>query len=270
MWFGVDPMAEKHPNYNPFAYTANNPVRFIDPDGRDWYEDECNPGKMQWFEGNGTQNGFINRGSNHQIGKNLYTTDNNNQPLSFDNALEPVEVSADRICKSESNSNSSLSDVWNSPIGRSVVPDKVGFSLSTSATVGAGTTSSLNIDWITRGNDASIIPYLTLTTGMQGGPKASADGTLSLTAGYFFSSDMRKEPSGSVANGLLGWGSYGSGSVGMGGNVSLSGSVGFSGKIGTTPTWFSGGVGFGAGVGGGFSGGFSQTMPLFNSQFKRK
>ncbi len=43
LWYGVDPMAEKHPNYNPFAYTANNPVRFIDPDGRDWYEDEnCN------------------------------------------------------------------------------------------------------------------------------------------------------------------------------------------------------------------------------------
>ena len=43
LWYGVDPMTEKHPDYNPFAYTANNPIRFIDPDGRDWYEDEnCN------------------------------------------------------------------------------------------------------------------------------------------------------------------------------------------------------------------------------------
>ena len=34
IWYGVDPLAEKYPNMSGFAYTAGNPIRFIDPDGR--------------------------------------------------------------------------------------------------------------------------------------------------------------------------------------------------------------------------------------------
>lgn len=32
----MDPLAEKHYHINPYAYCAGNPVRYIDPDGRDW------------------------------------------------------------------------------------------------------------------------------------------------------------------------------------------------------------------------------------------
>jgi RHS repeat-associated protein len=32
----IDPMAEKYYNISPYAYCLNNPVRYIDPDGREW------------------------------------------------------------------------------------------------------------------------------------------------------------------------------------------------------------------------------------------
>lgn len=33
MWFSVDPLFEKYPNVSSYAYTFNNPVKFIDPTG---------------------------------------------------------------------------------------------------------------------------------------------------------------------------------------------------------------------------------------------
>ena len=32
-----DPLAEKYYNLSPYAYCANSPVNFVDPDGRSWY-----------------------------------------------------------------------------------------------------------------------------------------------------------------------------------------------------------------------------------------
>ena len=38
MWLSVDPMADKYPSISPYAYCAWNPVRLVDPDGRDVWE----------------------------------------------------------------------------------------------------------------------------------------------------------------------------------------------------------------------------------------
>jgi hypothetical protein len=35
MWLSVDPMADKYPSTSPYAYCAWNPVKLVDPDGRE-------------------------------------------------------------------------------------------------------------------------------------------------------------------------------------------------------------------------------------------
>ncbi len=40
IWLSVDPMADKYPGVSPYVYCGNNPVRLVDPDGRDiWIYD---------------------------------------------------------------------------------------------------------------------------------------------------------------------------------------------------------------------------------------
>ena len=34
-WLSVDPIAAKYPQVSPYVYCMNNPVKFIDPDGKD-------------------------------------------------------------------------------------------------------------------------------------------------------------------------------------------------------------------------------------------
>ena len=36
LWLNVDPLAEKYPNISPYTYVANNPIKFVDYDGRDF------------------------------------------------------------------------------------------------------------------------------------------------------------------------------------------------------------------------------------------
>ncbi|SFF56165.1 RHS repeat-associated core domain-containing protein [Thermoflexibacter ruber] len=35
-WISVDPLAERHYNHSPYIFTANNPILYVDPDGRDY------------------------------------------------------------------------------------------------------------------------------------------------------------------------------------------------------------------------------------------
>ena len=36
LWLGVDPLASKYPSVSPYVYCVSNPVKYIDPDGKEW------------------------------------------------------------------------------------------------------------------------------------------------------------------------------------------------------------------------------------------
>ena len=46
LWYGVDPLAEKYPSVGVYVYCVDNPIRLIDPNGKDWYHDK--DGTMQY------------------------------------------------------------------------------------------------------------------------------------------------------------------------------------------------------------------------------
>ncbi len=53
LWYGVDPVAEKYPNFSPYCYTMNNPVMLIDPDGMEIDEGS----KKEWER----QKGYVTK-----------------------------------------------------------------------------------------------------------------------------------------------------------------------------------------------------------------
>ena len=48
-WLQPDPHAENYYSTSPYAFSLNNPVRYIDPDGRDVWEIDYS-GNVQWIE----------------------------------------------------------------------------------------------------------------------------------------------------------------------------------------------------------------------------
>jgi RHS repeat-associated protein len=40
IWLSVDPQSNKYPSFSPYVYCANNPIKLVDPNGEDWFENE--------------------------------------------------------------------------------------------------------------------------------------------------------------------------------------------------------------------------------------
>ena len=56
-WLSPDPMMEKYYPWSPYVYCGNDPVNAVDPNGRDWYQN--NETKYYtWFDGKSAREGF--------------------------------------------------------------------------------------------------------------------------------------------------------------------------------------------------------------------
>jgi len=64
LWLSVDPLSENYPNFSPYAYALQNPVRFVDPDGREPWDHHFDArGKFLYDDHNGSHNIIIHIGS---------------------------------------------------------------------------------------------------------------------------------------------------------------------------------------------------------------
>ena len=69
MWLSVDPMADKYPNISPYAYCAWNPVKLVDPDGRDIYRLDAESGSLMLYKKNKKNYDVIEVGTTNKIGR---------------------------------------------------------------------------------------------------------------------------------------------------------------------------------------------------------
>ena len=123
-WMNIDPLAEKYPNWSPFNYTMDNPVRFVDPDGK---------GPLD----------IIVKGSN-------------NSSFTIKTSLVNSTINLNDYGISHDFGGNQSFDLG------SLVPDAIGIDIAGSAGLfGFGSfTVGTNIIWHTRGNDVGINPEL--------------------------------------------------------------------------------------------------------------
>ncbi|RQO42317.1 hypothetical protein DBR39_00115 [Chryseobacterium sp. KBW03] len=200
-WGVEDPLAEVNRAWSPYRYAYNNPLRFIDTDGRleDWYEDD-KTGDIAWHDGNATRVGQTNitkkKGAQIPIVEKEYDNITVINILNSDGSITrkgetitngySTTTVAGRTITSRNQweaivnaSGSASPGIWHSNFARNLVNDSynVGLSSNVAAFLGVGTTP-VNFTFLTRGE-----PGLYFTPSVGGSVGTGIESSAGITFG---------------------------------------------------------------------------------------
>jgi RHS repeat-associated protein len=72
IWLSVDPLSDKYPNLTPYAYCANNPIKYWDPDGR-WIPGLDDDGNVTYTAEKGDNHDtFVQQFNTNEKGKDIF------------------------------------------------------------------------------------------------------------------------------------------------------------------------------------------------------
>ena len=82
IWLSVDPLSDKYPHISPYAYSGNNPIKYVDPDGMDIYVFDENGYYIEKRAKEGTHYGALE--NNNQLDFTFEFADPIHDPQSID------------------------------------------------------------------------------------------------------------------------------------------------------------------------------------------
>jgi RHS repeat-associated protein len=158
-WGVVDPKADKYFNWTPYNYVANNPIKLIDPDGKEWVDAK---GNLIYKDGNYTE---FASGNDKKMGNELLNTIKGAEQFNkLVNSSQKIKIKFDKETK--------LLDDEGKPVAGLTVPiSDITFDLNTK-TKDANVTSAeitlfeYGIDFVMEGAKTNKPPDYSITKNM--------------------------------------------------------------------------------------------------------